>query len=428
VERGVGDHLAQRAFQLAHVRAQLLGDVEGDVLGQHHLRGLGLLQQDRHPHLELGRLDRDGQPLVEAAAQPVVDARELLGVGVAGDDDLLARVGQGLERVEELLLRAVLAAEELDVVDQQQVERVVVALELVEGLALVGAHDVAHVLLGVDVAHARAAVAVDQRVAHRVDQVRLAQAHPAVQEQRVVRAARVLGDLERRGARHLVGLAGDEGLEGEVRVDAGALDVRGVLVGGGRHRARAGGDLVVLGQQRRLQRGELGVVRTAAGGRRVGAAGHRREQRRRRRAVRGRRGLRARRRGRRRLRGGSPGPGARRRELELDADVGIDLADQLLDAPAVLRAHPVELDPVGRAQPQHLAGLVEAQVGDRLDPGLVLLGRELLLQARGACLPDAVHRVRCWREGHPGALQTSGSYRPGPELSTVRRLRGGRND
>ena len=34
---------------------------------------------------------------------------------------------QRLEGVEELLLRAVLAGEELDVVDQQQVERVVLA-------------------------------------------------------------------------------------------------------------------------------------------------------------------------------------------------------------------------------------------------------------------------------------------------------------
>ena len=48
-----------------------------------------------------------------------------------------------LNSVEELFLRAALAAEELDVVDQQQVERAVVALEIVERLVLVGAHHVA---------------------------------------------------------------------------------------------------------------------------------------------------------------------------------------------------------------------------------------------------------------------------------------------
>ena len=77
---------------------------------------------------------------------------DLLRIRVAGDDDLLVRLDQRVEEVEELLLRAALAAEELDVVDQQQVERAVVALEIVERLVLVGAHDVGHVGLGVDVA------------------------------------------------------------------------------------------------------------------------------------------------------------------------------------------------------------------------------------------------------------------------------------
>ncbi len=98
---------------------------------------LGLLHQDRDPHLELGRLDRDRQPGVEARGQALVDVDQPLRVGVAGHDDVRALGEQRLEGVEELLLRALLAGEELDVVDQQQVERVVLGLQLVEGLALV---------------------------------------------------------------------------------------------------------------------------------------------------------------------------------------------------------------------------------------------------------------------------------------------------
>jgi len=45
---------------------------------------------------------------------------------VAGD--------QRLEGVEEFFLSAALAGEELDIVDQQQVQRMVVALEVVEAL------------------------------------------------------------------------------------------------------------------------------------------------------------------------------------------------------------------------------------------------------------------------------------------------------
>jgi hypothetical protein len=62
---------------------------------------------------------------------------------------------QGLEGVEELFLGAVLAGEELHVVDQQQVQVVVLGLQFVEGLALVVLDDVADELLGVQVQHAR---------------------------------------------------------------------------------------------------------------------------------------------------------------------------------------------------------------------------------------------------------------------------------
>ena len=41
----------------------------------------------------------------------------------------------------------------------------------------------------------------------------------AVDEQRVVGSARVLGDLHRRGARELVGLAGHERVERESRIE-----------------------------------------------------------------------------------------------------------------------------------------------------------------------------------------------------------------
>src|SRR5690606_40936347 len=115
--------------------------------------------------------------------------RQLLRIGVAGDDQLLARSEQRFEGVEELLLRAVLAAEELDVVDEQQVERLVLLLELVQRLALDAPDHLVEVVLRVDVAHARRALALEDRVADRVQQVRLAEPYPAVEEQRVVGGA-----------------------------------------------------------------------------------------------------------------------------------------------------------------------------------------------------------------------------------------------
>ncbi len=58
-------------------------------------------------------------------------------------------------------------------------------------------------------------------------QMRLAEPHATVHEQRVVRAARVLGDLACRGARELVGLAFDEGLEAVAGIERATVQCTG---------------------------------------------------------------------------------------------------------------------------------------------------------------------------------------------------------
>ena len=152
----------------------MLGDEKSDFLGHRDRLSLGLFQHDGDAHLELGRLDGDGEPPAEARDQALFHPGDLLRIGVAGDDDLLVRFDQRIERVEELLLRASLIGEKLDVVDEQKVERVVIALELVERLLLVGTHHVGHVLLGVDVADACLGTSVGHLVADCLHQVGLA--------------------------------------------------------------------------------------------------------------------------------------------------------------------------------------------------------------------------------------------------------------
>ena len=58
------------------------------------------------------------------------------GDAVGGEHDLAARLVQGVERVEELLLEALLALDELDVVDEQHVGRL--AVLPAEGVAACG--------------------------------------------------------------------------------------------------------------------------------------------------------------------------------------------------------------------------------------------------------------------------------------------------
>ena len=206
-EVGIGEDPLECAFQLAHVGLDMLGDEECNILRHAHALGLRLLEQDRDAHFQFRRLDRNRQAPAEARDQPVFHSGDLLRIGVAGDDHLLVRIDQRIEGVEEFLLRAVLSAEELNIVDQQQIQRVVVLLEAVERLVLIGAHDIGHILFRVDVAHVRMRIVFMHQVADRLDQMRLAQADAAVDEQRVVGGARMLGDLQSRCTRQLVGLS-----------------------------------------------------------------------------------------------------------------------------------------------------------------------------------------------------------------------------
>ena len=188
-----------------------------------------LAHQDRDAGFQLGRLDRDRQAPAEARFQPLLQAVDFLRIAIAGQDDLLLAFEQRVERVEELFLRAILAGEELDVVDQQRIERAIRGLEIVDRVVLKRLHHVADEALRVHVRDARALVAAADHVADGVHQVRLAQTDAAVDEQRVVGAPGILGDLHGRGARELIALALDEVREREVRIQPAAEQRRQVL-------------------------------------------------------------------------------------------------------------------------------------------------------------------------------------------------------
>ena len=194
------------------------GDEHGHVVGDLGLLGGRLLADDRDLHLEVRRLDVGDQAPLEPRAQPLLERRDLLGQGVGGHDDLLLRVVQRVERVEELLLGRVLAGDELDVVHQEHVELAVAPLELVHPLEAQGVDEIVQEALGREVQHARVGVAAQDLLRDRVHQVRLSEADAAVQEERVVGARGRFGDGARRGVRELVGGADDEGVEREARV------------------------------------------------------------------------------------------------------------------------------------------------------------------------------------------------------------------
>ena len=155
---------------------------------------------------------------------------------VAAEDDLLLRVVERVEGVEELGLRAFLAGEKLDVVDQQHVDAAIALAEIEDPIVADGVDHLVHEPLGRDVGQLQVAIVPQHVVPDRVHQVGLAQTHPAVDEQRVVRARRRFRDRAAGRVRELVRRADDEGVEGVAGVQPGRA--RSSSTGGGGVRAR----------------------------------------------------------------------------------------------------------------------------------------------------------------------------------------------
>ena len=127
-------------------------ELEGEV-GDADRGGLGLLLENGETGLVLWRLDFLEHAAFEAGDETAFDGGgKVLRSDVGGKHDLLVFIAQGVEVVEELVLGLLAALEELDVVDQEDVERAVLVAELGD-LALLHMVDVfVHVLLGGEVA------------------------------------------------------------------------------------------------------------------------------------------------------------------------------------------------------------------------------------------------------------------------------------
>ena len=150
---------------------------------------------------------------------------------------------QRIEGVEELLLRLLLALQELDVVDEQDVDVVAVAaLERRGAVVTDRVDEVVRELLGADVSHPQLRVVVVHVVTDRVQQVGLAEPRVAVDEQGVVGLARLLGDGDGGGVREPVALTDDERVERVLGVEARGLGV-----------ARSGSGIALIARRTRRQ-------------------------------------------------------------------------------------------------------------------------------------------------------------------------------
>ncbi len=124
------------------------------------------------------------------------------GAGVAGDGDAAALIVQTRQRLVELVEGGLLAEQQVNVVDQQQVELAIAGAEGGAGLVADRGGEFVEELLGADQEEARAVGRC--LMGDGVQQVRLAVTAGAGDEQRRVGAVLLGGDVARAGERELV--------------------------------------------------------------------------------------------------------------------------------------------------------------------------------------------------------------------------------
>ena len=120
--------------------------------------------------------------------------------------------------MEEFFLGTFLAAQELYVVDQQHVGRAVVPVKELHALVLDAGDHLVHEPLARRVNDPHAGMLVNQRTSDSMHQMRLAHAHSAVDEQRIVGARGIRRYRLRRCMRELIAGAHHEAVERELRV------------------------------------------------------------------------------------------------------------------------------------------------------------------------------------------------------------------
>ena len=227
----IGVQLFHCALQLADVVFQVVGNELCHVLGQVQMQQLCLALHDGNAGLKIRRLHIGGQTPLKAGAQTLLQALDLLGGAIGGDDDLLVGVVQGVEGVEELFLRGLLARDELDIVHQQKVCHAVLHAEVLGAAGADGGDQLVGELLTGDIHDDEIGVGALDLGLNGGQQMGLAKAGAAVDEQGVIGPGGVCRHSLRSSKRKLVGRPLDEVFEGELVVALRGGGVCLVLLG-----------------------------------------------------------------------------------------------------------------------------------------------------------------------------------------------------
>jgi len=121
--------------------------------------------------------------------------------------------------VKKFLLRAIAPGEEVNVIDHQHVDVAIAMTKLIHLATLNGGDELVDEAVAGEIQNARIILALENFLADGLEQVRLAQPDAAVNEQRIVRPARLLADGDGRCVRQPVARTGNKMIEDVIRAE-----------------------------------------------------------------------------------------------------------------------------------------------------------------------------------------------------------------
>jgi len=218
-EIAIGEDFFDGALNLPHVRRDIFRNIVADIVGQLESETHGLVLDDGHARLVVGRLNvRDKAPF-KPRFETVLQTQHLVGRPVGRQNDLAPSLIEVVEGVEEFLLRGILAGNKLDVVDEEEIGAAVFAAELNVPPLLKGRDQFVCKLIAFDVDDVVAWVRPVQLVGNRVEQMRLAEAGRSVDEKRIIGLGRIVCNGQGGRVRKPVRGTDDEVVKGKLRIE-----------------------------------------------------------------------------------------------------------------------------------------------------------------------------------------------------------------
>jgi hypothetical protein len=185
-ERGEGSDADESAFKAANIGSDTIGQEIDDVVRQLDAHELRLFVENGEAHFDIRRLQIGDQTPFEAGNEAMFEILDLAGRTVAGQDDLLMALVQGVEGVKEFFLDTLFAREKLDIIDQKHISLTILFAELNELIVLDAINVFVRKLFRRKISDPGTFLVCRDMMANGVEQMRFAKTDTAVKEKRIV--------------------------------------------------------------------------------------------------------------------------------------------------------------------------------------------------------------------------------------------------